>query len=159
MNKNKEKPLQFGEGIFTALGIGFFLLLVGSIFVLTPNLFGKTVDFFQDFALVDVPNTDIVFPGPKSPDMHMTVYQAAGQASIAACAFQIVILALRFIIPSTWYKRAETVGNIVLWGGTAFLIQAYLIDSTQWFAYWSLILVISGVSLIARTIVMAVSRL
>jgi len=28
-------------------------------------LFNETIDFFQSFGLVDVPNTDIVFPAPE----------------------------------------------------------------------------------------------
>lgn len=159
MNANKETPHKHQDGLFTAISAGFFLLLVGAIFVITPNLFESIIDFFKDFKLVDVPNTDIVFIGPEFPGSHMTVYQAAGQVSVALCVFQIVILALRFVIPSSWGKRAETVGNFVYWAGAAFLIQLFLVESTQWFVFWSTIIIIAGVSLIARAVVMAISRI
>ena len=159
MNANKETPRKPQEGLFTAISAGFFLLLVGAIFVITPNLFESILDFFKDFKLVDVPNTDIVFLGLDFPESHLTVYQAAGQASAALCVFQIVILVLRFIIPSSWGKRAETVGNFVYWAGAAFLIQLFLVESTQWFVFWSTIIMIVGVSLIARAVVMAISRI
>jgi hypothetical protein len=159
LNANKETPRKSQEGLFTAISAGFFLLLVGTLFVITPNLFESIIDFFKDFKLVDVPNTSIIFPGPEFPRSHLTVYQAAGQASVALCVFQIIILALRFIIPSAWGKRAETIGNFVHWAGAAFLIQYFLVDSTQWFIFWSTIVVLAGVSLIARAAVMAISRI
>ena len=159
LNQSKEKSSQYKERLFTAIAIGFSLLLVGTLFVLTPNLFSETLDFFQSFGLVDVPNTDIVFPAPEFPRIHLTVYQAIGQFSIAWGLFQIVILILRFVNPSSWSKRAETVGNLVYWGGAAFLIQLFLIESTQWFVFWSTLIIIVGFSLIARAAVMAVSNI
>ena len=159
MNINKETPRKSQEGLFTAISAGFFLLLMGILFVITPNLFESIIDFFEDFKLIDVPNTNIIFPGPEFPRSHLTVYQAAGQVCVALCVFQILILALRFIIPSLWGKRAETVGNFVYWAGAAFLIQYFLVDSTQWFIFWSMIVILAGVSLIARAAVMAISRI
>ncbi|MCJ7722359.1 hypothetical protein MUO98_08165, partial [Candidatus Bathyarchaeota archaeon] len=90
---------------------------------------------------------------------HLTVYQAVGQFSIALAVFQIFILALRFVIPSSWEKRSETVGNFVYWTGAAFLIQLFLIENTQWFVFWSTLIIIVGVSLIARAAVIAVSKI
>lgn len=159
LNESKETPRKYQEGLFTAISVGFFLLLVGTIFVITPNLFGEILDFLTNFDLVDVPNTDITFPAPAFPRSHLVVYQAAGQVSIAVAVFQVVILALRFVIPSSWGKRSENVGNFVYWAGAAFLIQTFLIETTQWFTFWSTILMIVGVSLIARAVVMAVSRI
>jgi hypothetical protein len=159
LNTNKEKPRKSQEGLFTAISAGFFLLLIGILFVITPNLFESIIDFFEDFKLIDVPNTTIIFPGPEFPRSHLTVYQAAGQACVALCIFQILMLALRFIIPSVWGKRAETVGNFVYWAGAAFLIQYFLVDSTQWFIFWSMIVILAGVSLIVRAAVLAISRI
>jgi hypothetical protein len=159
LNKSKETPRHYQEGIFTAISIGFFLLLVGTLFVINPNLFGNIIDFFKDFELVDVPHTNIILPAPESPQLHLTVYQAARQFSIALGVFQVVILALRFVIPSSWGKRSETVGNFVYWGGASFLIQSFLIETTQWFTFWSTIIILVGVSIIARTVVMAATRI
>jgi hypothetical protein len=76
LNKSKETPRQYQEGIFTAISIGFFLLLVGTLFVINPDLFGSIIDFFRDFGLVDVPNTSIVLPAPESLQLHVgaTIY-------------------------------------------------------------------------------------
>ena len=159
MSKRKETPRQHHEELFTAISIGFFLLLVGTLFVINPDLFGSIIDFFKDFELVDVPHTSIMLPAPESPQLYLTVYQAARQFSIALGVFQVVILALRFVIPSSWGKRSETVGNLVFWVGAGFLIQLFLIETTQWFVFWSTIIILAGVSIIARAVVMAVSRI
>jgi len=159
LSKNRETPRQYQEGLFTAISIGFVLLLVGTLFVINPDLFGSILDFFRDFELVDVPNTDIMFPAPATPSSHSMVYQAAGQFSIALAVFQIIILALRFVIPSSWGKRSETVGNFVYWVGASFLIQLFLIETMQWFVFWSTIIILVGVSIIARAAVMAVTRI
>ena len=159
LNESKETPRQYREGLFTAISAGFFLLLVGTLFVINPNLFGKILDFFGDLKLGDVPHTDVVFLRPEFPNSHSVVYQAAGQFSIALGLFQIVILALRFFVPSSWGKRSETVGNLVFWVGAGFIIQLFLIETTQWFVFWSLIIILVGFSMIARAIVMVVSRI
>jgi hypothetical protein len=156
LNQNKETPRKSQEGLFGAISAGFFFLLVGILFVVTPDLFGAIIDFFTDFKLVDVPHTNIMFPAPQR--LHLTVYEAAGQFSIALAVFQLVILALRFVIPSSWGKRAETVGNFVYWAGASFLIQSFLIEN-QWFVFWSTIIILFGVSLIVRAAVMAISRI
>lgn len=164
LNENKKSAPIFGEGIITAISVGFFLVLVGIIFVITPNLFGNIIDLFKDFTLVKVaPNSDLTLPGPTFPGDFSVVYVAAAQFSFAVGLFQIVILALRFFASSPWGKKAENVGNLVFWLGTGFFIQSILLlenlDITQWFVFWSTIIMLIGVSLIARAGIMAVARL
>lgn len=158
MNQNKQSPRKGQEGVFTAISVGFALLLMGTLFVITPNLFDSVIEFLKDLGLVDVPNTEIMFFGPELPLRHMTFYQAAGQLSIAISVFQVFMLALRFVIPSSWEKRSETAGNLVFWIGAAYLIQVFLIDSTQWFVFWATIIIVIGVSLIARAAINAISK-
>jgi len=159
LNENKETPRKYQEGLFTAISAGFFLLLVGTLFIITPDLFDNILNFFGNLKIVDVPNTDVVFFGPQLPQSHLTLYQAVRQFSLALAIFQIIILALRFVVPSSWEKRSETVGNFVYWTGVAVLIQFFLLESTQWFVFWSTIIIIIGVSLVVRAAVMAISRI
>ena len=160
MNENKATPHKYPEGIFTAVSIGFFFLLVGAIFLITPNLFDKTMNFFNDLSLVDVPHTNIKFPGPESPGLHLALYETAEQFSIAMTFFQVFMLGLRLAIPSSWGKRSETVGNLVYWAGVSFLLSSFpLVNLQQWFAFWSTIIMLIGISMIARATVIAVSRI
>lgn len=161
LNKNKTSASILGESIITAISIGFFLVIVGIIFVITPNLFGEIVDLAKNFELTKVvQNSDLMLPGPASPSGFSVVYVAAAQFSFAMGLFQIVVLALRFFASSPLGKRAETVGNLVFWLGTGFLIQAFLLETpARWFVFWSTIIMLVGVSLIARAGAMAVARL
>ena len=157
--QNNSRPIFISEGIFTAISIGFFFVLVGALLATTPNLFGNVLDFFKSFELADVPNTIIIFPAPTSPSTHTVLYQAVAQFSFVLAIFHIVMLALRFFTQSPWGKRAETVGNLVYWLGAGFLVQNYLLSTpTQWFEFWSLLIIIIGISLIARAIVMVAAR-
>lgn len=163
MNKNRALH-HYQEGLFSAISVGFCLLLIGILFAINPNLFDNILAFFKDFKLVDVPNTNIVLPAPEFPFLHVPVYQASEQFSIAVTVLQVIILALRFVIPSSLRKKAETVGGLVYWGGTSFLIQSFLIDKASvsimyWFEFWALIIVLAGISILARAAVMAVSRM
>ena len=164
MTENNDIHPRYQEGIFTAISIGFCLLLVGALFIITPDLISNVVDFFKDFGIVDVPNTDIIFMAPESPANHSVVYQAAGQFSIALAIFQVIILALRFVIPSSLNKKSESVSSLVYWIGASVLTQAFLIDNafvtlTNWFEFWSLIIVMGGVSILTRTAFMAIVRI
>jgi hypothetical protein len=159
LNENKKVMKWGGEGIFTAISVGFFFVLIGVLLATTPNLFGNFLDFVKSFDLVDVPNTDIILPGPVSPSSHIVLYQAVQLLSFALLAFQIVMLVLRFLAKSSWGKKAEVVGNLVFWLGAIFLIQNFLIETTQWFVFWSLLIIIIGISMISRAMVVAASRL
>ena len=151
-------PRKYREGIFGAISVGFFFLLIGAIFVFTPNLYKGTIDFLQDFGLERIPNTTIYFIAPASPRLHQAVYRATEQFSYAIGLFQIVIMALRFFAGSPWNKKAETISNLVFWIGTGYLIRMLLIEPTiwtamtTWFVFWSAIIMVLGVSLIVRAI-------
>jgi len=150
---------KYGEGFFSAITVGFFFLLIGVIFVSTPNLFEKTLDFFRDFDVVQVPNTGISTVAPIFPRVHQVVYTAAEQFSFALGLFRLVILALRFIARSPWSRKAETASNFVFWISAGYLIRTLLIETTRWsgtttwFVFWSAIIMLLGLSFIVRAVI------
>ncbi len=163
MNESSEGfPPRYREGLFSAISVGFFLVLVGAIFVATPNLFDKIWDFFRDFDLVRVPNRPGWFlPAPAFPGAHSVIYLAAEQISLGLGLFQIAILVLRFVARSPWSKKAETASNLVFWLGAGLLIHTLVnetITATTWFVFWAGVIMLIGVSLITRAIVLAVAR-
>jgi hypothetical protein len=46
--------------------------------------------------------------------------------------------------------RAETFSSIIYWLGSALLVQKMLIETTVWFEYWAAIIMLLGLSLVAR---------
>ena len=155
-------PRKYREGVFGAISAGAFFILVGAIFVTTPNLFDKILAFFRDFEIVSIPNTEnLVLPAPVSPSTHSVLYSAVTQFSFIWGLFQIVILALRFVGRSPLSKKTETVSNLVFWFGASYLINTLLNETTTtttWFVFWAGVITLIGVSLISRAIILAVRR-
>jgi hypothetical protein len=151
------------EGLISAISAGFFFLLIGVIFIITPNLFQRILDFFNDFTrLVPVPNTTQIFvPAPDHPLRHRVVYQAAEQFEFALGLFQFVILALRIVMSSSLRRITETVSHLIFWLGAGYLTLTLLLEPTAWspmvtwFVFWAAIIMLLGVSFIVRAIILA----
>lgn len=159
--RSRDFPRAYREGLLSALSAGVFFVLVGAIFMTTPNLFDKIFAFFRGFDIIRVPNTPIRLPAPASPWAHSGVYSALALFSFVWSLFQIVMLVLRFIVYSPPTKKAETAGNLVFWLGANFLIRSFLnvtTTSRTWFVFWTTIIMLLGVSMIVRAIVLAVQR-
>lgn len=156
-----EKP-RYGESLIGAVSAGVFFLLIGGIFLTTPNLSERMTAFFRDFAIVTVPNTQIVYlPAPATPSLHRMVYTAAAQFALIWGFFQIFVIVLRFTLGSPYSKKVETVGDIVFNFGAFYLINTILIpvsSLSQWFGFWAFIIMLIGFSLIIRAIILAFRR-
>lgn len=154
----------YTEGLFSAISAGFFLTLIGVFFVIVPDLLDKIITFFRSFDIVQVQNIEGVFlPAPQNPTAHLTIYSTVEQFSIVWGIFLIALLIARFLAHSPKRKKADNLGDIVFWLGTAYLIHTLLIDSTKldftgWFGFWSTVIMLIGVSLIVRAIFLAAVR-
>lgn len=155
----------YREGIMSAISAGFFFILVGAIFIMTPSLFSRIIAFIEDFAIVQIPNTVIYFFAPARPLLlgHITVYRAVREFSLVWAIFQIVVLIIRAATRSTLGRIAETGSNIVFWFGATYLIGIFLIERTWltsspqltvWFAFWAAIIVLAGLTMIIRAIIL-----
>ena len=164
MSENPSKPTrpyEYHEGILSAVSVGAVFILIGLIFVITPGLWDKIVTFLSDFTSRQVPNTDISLPAPAVPAAHAPLYTAVSQFSLGLIILEILLVALRLIMHSPTRRLAQEVGNLVFWLGTVYLISTFLNDATTlsiWFGYWAGILVVLGLSLIARAMVLLAKR-
>lgn len=157
------------EGLLSAISVGFFLILVGVLFISTPSLADKVVTFFSHFQSAQVGSTNIYIPAPEHLGDHIDIYVAARQFSLIWGVFLIAMLGGRFLFDSPLRRKAENLGNIVFWLGTVYLIQTFLVQTTQatpqtidvtkWLQFWAAIIMLIGVSLIARAIFLAAARL
>lgn len=163
MSETHETPKpKYGEGLINAVSAGFFFILVGIIFMTTPDLFEKIIAFFKDFKMVNVPNTNIFMPAPANPWKHLTIYTAAVQFSLVWGIFEIAILILRFFVHSPLSKKAETASNVVFWLGASYIIGIFLNETaklTEWFVFWSTILMLIGFTLILRAAILATIKI
>ncbi len=152
-NTVKEKSLY--EGLITALAVGGTFIIIGLMFVLTPNLWEKATAFFNGFTTVSYPlsstNTLSLF-APADPAAHLSFFTAVANFILGIGILQIVILALRLAFKSPIRRITETVGNLVFWLGGAVTANVCLLAGTVtgWFQFWEVLIIFVGVSMIAR---------
>jgi hypothetical protein len=151
------------ERVYSAISAGGFFILIGIVYVinLPSNLWNAVIEFFNNFTLAQVPRTGVYLPAPISPASHAVLYGAVFQVCIGLGILQIIMLMLRFTSRSPIGKTAETMGNLVYWFGSAYLVATYLNGTTtisKWFVYWAGILIILGLSFIARSFVLLAKR-
>lgn len=139
------------------VSFGFFLILVGFIWLNTPGLKDAVVAFFKDFHLAEA-SQNVYIPAPKSQWGHLVVYGALQQFCIGYGLFQIVVLALRFVFGSSVNDKAGTVSSFVFWLGLAFFVGLLLAEAVSWFAFLAGFLIVAGLSIIVRGVAQILMR-
>jgi len=165
MSKNNDtQPNKYtqSEKLIYAISAGVVLILVGLVFNFAQphNLWDAIISFFNSFTLAEVPGTrflnsdaGLFLPSPISPSAHIVLYAAVFQFCVGLGLFQLVLLLARVKIQSTTKKIAETLGSFIYWMGTSYLVARFLNISTSingWWVFWAGILIILGLSFVAR---------
>jgi hypothetical protein len=164
MNRNAARYWFPHEGLITALAIGGFLIILGLVFALTPDIPHQTNAFFSDLTTVTFPfgsaESTVSLLAPAHPAEHQAFYTAVMNFLLGVGILQIVILALRLYVKSRIRRIAETIGNLVFWLGAAVMANVFLLAGTQsgWFQFWSALIIFVGASLIARFFVHLAGR-
>lgn len=149
------------EGVMGALTAGLFFVVIGVIFITTPDLLNNVISFIRNLDVLRVPSTNIYLPAPRSPDAHAAVYSAVQQFGLIWAILEIAMLGLRVVFRSPLRNMAENASNIIFWFGAAYLIQTFLNDTTtltMWFAFWATIIMLAGLTLIVRAVILAAMR-
>jgi len=151
------------ENFITAVYAGFIFILLAVLYFINVhvNVWGKFVSFIGTFTLATVPGTSISLPVPANPSGYTLLYIIAFQFCLGLGLLEIAILALRIWLNSPFPRKAETIENIVFWLGTSYLVVTYLVNITipsEWFVFWAGIILIAGLSLIARAFVLMAKR-
>lgn len=156
MMGNTERQRSFHEGLITALSIGGFFIIMGILFGLTPAISQNTNKFFSDLTTVTFPfgspGSTVSLLAPAHPADHRGFYSAVMNFIIGVGVLQIVILALRLAVHSRIRRIAQSVGDLIFWLGAVVMANVFLLAGTQsgWFQFWSSLIVLIGLSLIAR---------
>jgi hypothetical protein len=106
-------------------------------------------------------------PVPAAPAAYTAVYSATFQFALGIAILQILILAMRLILGSRIRRTAENAGNLVFWFGAAYMLNnlagmestlTHNQQLTMWFQFWAVIIIIFGLSLMARAVVLIATR-
>jgi len=134
------------------VSLGFFLVILGAIFLITPDAVGAASAFIKDFTLVEIPGTPRwLLPAPASS--HPVIYGAVERFCLAFGASQAVVLILRFVFRSSVSKKAKSLGDIVFWSGISYIAGLLQTGGLGWFTFWSGFIIFAGLSLIIRSLI------
>jgi len=131
---------------------GFFLLLIGVIWTITPNLSQNIIDFFKDFEPTKEIFPNVFLPAPAHPHRHTVVYTALAQFCFAFGLFQIAILVLRFFFREPLNRIAGTFSGIVFWLGLGFVANLLTDGAIHWFGFIGWLIVLIGLALVVRSL-------
>ncbi len=127
--------------------LGLFLLLVGVIFIITPDLLDKAYDFFRDIELVEL-YSDIYLPAPKSD--HPVLFKALSRFCFYFAVLQIPVLAVRFILKDPAEKKAGGFSGLLFWFGAAWIIDLSMAEDTGWFTFLGYLIALIGICIVAK---------
>ncbi len=151
------------ENLITGLYVGGVFIILAAVYSinLAADIWNGLVNFFTSLTLAPVPTTGIALPAPSDPAAYANLYAFAFEFALALGILEIVILLLRVYLRSPVPRKAETIENIVFWLGTSYLVSTYLINMTipsEWFVFWAGVIMIFGISLVARAFVLIATR-
>lgn len=132
------------------ISLGFFLVLLGLVWILTPDI-GEHLRAFlsqENWHMSEVDHK-IFFP---EPDTHYPVlYNAASYFCLAFGAFQIVILVARIML-HTLEKIGGTLSGAIFWMGMGFFLGMIASNTLSWFGLFAGFLMLVGASIITKSI-------
>ena len=151
------------ENLISALYIGLIFVMLAVLYFINDrtNLWNGFNHFLNNFVLATVPGTGIQLPAPENPAAYISLYKVTFQFCMGLGTIEIAVLALRVWFNSPLPRKAETIENLVFWLGTSYLVVTYLVNVTiisDWFVFWAGIILIGGLSLVARSFVLIASR-
>jgi len=155
-----ERPHFKGTDWLGLVSLGFFLIVIGAVFVVTPNLTGEIKAFFteENFDRKEMyPN--VWLPAPKTHNP--IIYEAIMNFCYAFSVSQIIILILRFALKDSSSHKAETASGIVFWLGMGFFANfanSLLVEPTSWFSLLSGLILMIGLLIISRILLAELLR-
>lgn len=140
-----------GKDWLSTVSVGFFFVLLGVIWMITPDLWGEVVDFFTDF------HFDHSFlPAPMHS--HPILYTAVMQFCLAFGVFQIVILAVRFVLGESLDRKSGTISGVVFWLGAAYFVSLLAAGQIGWFGFLAGLIVVVGLLIIVSSLLKLLYR-
>jgi hypothetical protein len=158
--RHSERDMCFGErrrerDNIGLISFGVFLVLVGIIYILTPNFSLSIERFFQDFQSVQVVE-GIYLPAPIHG--HSVFYFAVAEFALLFALSHIAFLIYEFGRGLSLKRKAETSSDIVFWFGASYIAYSLSIESLTWFQSWAFLVVVIGISIIVRAAIVAARK-
>jgi len=132
------------------LSFGFFLLLIGAIWIVTPSFTEEVTDFINDFHLVKI-SENVSLPAPAHS--HPVVFTAVMQFCFIFGALQVIILGLRFVFHESLNKKADTVSGIAFWFSAGYFSNMLANEAMGWFGFLAGLIICFGLAIVISSVV------
>lgn len=136
------------EKLLSWLSFGAFLVIVGAIFLITPNLTDEIEAFFRDFELEQV-SGDFYFPTPQNP--HPTLYESTAIFCFAYGTYQFLLLILKFAFKADPTKKSETLTSIIFWPATGYGMLMVKDGTIEWLTFIATLVILAAIAIIIRS--------
>jgi hypothetical protein len=120
-------------------------MLLGVIWMITPNFSSEVIDFVKDFHLENL-TENIALPAPQHN--HPVVYTAAMEFCLIFGAFQVVILALRCIYQESLNRKSGTISSMAFWLSTSLFLNLFANEATGWFGFLAGLVISAGLAIV-----------
>lgn len=156
MAEEDKKRLK-GPDWLSILSLGFFLVLLSIIWIITPNLTEQVKTFFtpENWRLENV-TENIAFPKPEHN--YPKLYTAAMQFCYIFGIFHIAILALRLVLRESLDRMGGTVSSITFWLCAGFFLGMLASGTIEWFSFLAGIIISIGLVIIISSIIKLYTR-
>lgn len=150
---------RWGEGRYQRsdpldrVSLGAFLLLLGVIWVTTPNFAEEIRLFFSDIRLLEVAE-NIFIPAPRSN--HPVLYGALAFLALAVGVTQIAVSVARLVIRSPPWRIARSVSAIVFYLGAGYVLLQLQREALGFSSFLAVFVILIGISIILRGVIMAI---
>jgi len=136
----------------TAVSFGVFLVLAGILFILYP-LAEEFRAFFSDLTLTPLFD-HVYYPAPISP--HPLFYHILRNFSAVWATWLGLVTVIQLAIRDRPRRVAHTFGDCIFWIGAAILLDKIALGFLSFGSFISLMIVVTGLSLIARALTVMV---
>lgn len=136
------------EKFLGLLSFGAFLVIVGAIFLITPNLTDRIEAFFRDFELEQV-SGHFYFPTPQNP--HPTLYESVAIFCFAYGIYQFLLLILKFALKAQPTKKSETFTSIIFWPATGYVLLMMKDETIKWLTFIATLVILAAIVIIIRS--------
>ena len=137
-----------GIDLLGIVSVGFFFVLIGAIFAVTPNLPSKIDNFVHDFQQAEVwPGTSFYAPASNHP----VLYNALFQFCLIFAIFQVAILAMRFKLKESIGRKSGTFSGLFFWFGAATALNLLNAGSIDWFIFLGWLIVLIGIVITVKS--------
>ncbi len=144
------------EQLLGWLSFGAFLVIVGTLFLVNPDLASQIEDFVTNFELKQV-RGNFYFPTPKSPH-HPILYNSLAMFCFAYGTYQFLLLILKFALRAAPAKKTETFTSVIFWFATGFMVSMLKNETMEWLTFIAGLVILAAIAIIIRSTTQIIFR-